>query len=183
LTFDGGTLQTTGAFSLPDAITLNAGGGAFNTGADLTLQQAITGTGGLTKTGSASLTLGGPNTYSGGTTISAGTLTGTTTSLQGNIVDNAALVFDQNFGGTYAGNISGTGSLTRITSNTVTLTGNNTYSGATLVSSGVLAVGGTGIGDLSATTVASGATLQLAANETIGSLAGAGPLTDAFTLT
>jgi outer membrane autotransporter protein len=183
LTFDGGTLQTTGALTLPDAITLNAGGGSFDTGADLTLSQAITGTGGLTKTGSGNLTLGGPNTYSGGTAISAGTLTGTTSSLQGNIVDNAALVFDQNFSGTYAGNISGTGSVARITSNTVTFTGTNTYSGATLVSSGVLAVSGTGIGDLSATTVASGAILQLAANETIGSLAGAGTLTGAFTLT
>ena len=40
LTFDGGTLQTTGAMTLPNAITLNAGGGTFDTGADLTLSQA-----------------------------------------------------------------------------------------------------------------------------------------------
>jgi fibronectin-binding autotransporter adhesin len=183
LTFDGGTLQTTGALTLPDDITLNAGGGTFDTGADLTLSQAITGTGGMTKTGNGNLTLGGPNTYSGGTSISAGTLTGTTSSLQGNIVDNAALVFDQNFGGTYAGNISGFGTLTRITSNTVTLTGNNTYSGATFVNSGVLAVGGTGIGDASAVTVDLLGTLQLNADEAIGSLAGTGPLWGDFTLT
>jgi fibronectin-binding autotransporter adhesin len=183
LTFDGGTLQNTGALTLPDDITLNAGGGTFDTGADLTLSQAITGTGGLTKTGTGNLTLGGPNTYSGGTIVSAGTLTGTTNSLQGNIVDNAALVFDQNFGGTYAGDISGSGTLTRTASNTVTLTGNNTYSGATFVNSGVLAVGGTGIGDASAVTVDSAGTLQLNTDETIGSLAGDGGLTGAFTLT
>ena len=52
LTFDGGTLQTTGAMTLANApITLNAGGGTFDTGADLTLSEAITGTGGLIKTG------------------------------------------------------------------------------------------------------------------------------------
>src|SRR5206468_6692411 len=66
---------------------------------------------------------------------------------------------------------------------TVTLTGNNTYSGATFVNSGVLAVGGTGIGDTSAVTVSSPGVLQLNANETIGSLAGDGGLFGGFTLT
>ena len=183
LTFDGGTLQSTNVMALTNAITLNAGGGIFDTGADLTLSQPIPGEGGLTKTGTANLTLGGPNTYGGGTKILGGTLTGTTISLQGNILDNAALVFDQNFSGTYAGNISGSGSVTRITSNTVTFAGNNIYSGATFVNSGVLAVAGTGIGDASAVTVTFPGTLQLNADETIGSLAGAGTLTGGFTLT
>ena len=65
----------------------------------------------------------------------------------------------------------------------MTLTGNNTYSGATFVNSGVLAVGGTGIGDASAVTVDSPGTLQLNADETIGSLAGDGALLGDFTLT
>ena len=43
--------------------------------------------------------LTGANTYSGGTTISAGTLQigngGTTGSIAGNIVDNAALIFNR----------------------------------------------------------------------------------------
>ena len=67
----------------------------------------------LTITGSGTLTLSGTNTYSGGTTINAGTLTGTTTSLQGAITDDAALVFNQSSTGTYAGVVSGTGSVTK----------------------------------------------------------------------
>jgi fibronectin-binding autotransporter adhesin len=43
--------------------------------------------------------------------VSGGTLQGTTTSLQGNIVNNAAVVFNQSTNGTYAGNMSGTGGL------------------------------------------------------------------------
>src|SRR5439155_5938732 len=113
----------------------------------------------------------------------AGTLTGTAVSLQGNIVDNAALVFNDSTGGTYAGNISGTGTVTKTGTGTVTFTGNNTFSGATFVNTGVLAVGPTGIGDTSAVTINSPGTLRLNANETIGSLAGNGTLTGAFTLT
>ena len=59
------------------------------------------------------LILTGTNSYAGGTTVSAGTLQGNTTSLQGNIVNNAAVVFDQAATGTYAGAMSGTGSLTK----------------------------------------------------------------------
>ncbi|WP_186728909.1 autotransporter outer membrane beta-barrel domain-containing protein [Sphingomonas panacisoli] len=184
LAFNGGTLATTGATTLANAVTLGAGGGTINTGAATTLSGVISGTGALTKTGTANLTLSGANTYSGGTTVSAGTLTGTTTSLQGAIVNNAAVVFDQTGAGTYAGNLSGTGTLTKAGTGTVTLTGTNTYTGATTVSAGTLIAGGTGIGDTSAVTVATGATFQLAANETIGSLAGAGAVNlGAFTLT
>ena len=59
----------------------------------------------------------GANTYTGGTTISAGTLLlgngGTTGSVAGNIVDNAALVFNRSNALTYAGVISGTGTSPR----------------------------------------------------------------------
>src|SRR4030095_13325045 len=90
---DGGTLQTTGALTLGNAITLNAGGGTFNTGADTTLTGAIGGAGGLTKTGTARLTLTNQtNSYAGGTTISAGVLQADVFSLgTGDIVDNAEL--------------------------------------------------------------------------------------------
>ena len=184
ISLTGTTLQTTGALTLANAITLNAPGGTMLTGGDTILSGVISGTASLTKTGSASLTLAGANTYAGGTTVSAGTLIGTTTSLQGNIVNNAALVFNQAAGGTYAGNISGTGTVSTAGAGPVTLGGTNTYSGATNVNVGTLVAGGTGIGDASAVTVASGATLQLAGNETAGSLAGAGALATAgFTLT
>ena len=67
----------------------------------------ISGAGTVTKSGAGTLTLTGDNTYTGGTTISAGTLPlgngGTTGSVAGNIVDNAALVFNRSNALTYAG--------------------------------------------------------------------------------
>ena len=47
--------------------------------------------------------LTGANDYSGGTAVFGGVLQGTTTSLQGDITDNASLVFDQSTTGTYDG--------------------------------------------------------------------------------
>ncbi len=58
---------------------------------------------------------------------------------------------------------------------TVLLSGNNTYSGATTVALGTLAVaGGAAIPDASTVTVNASSTLRLDASETIGSLAGVG---------
>jgi autotransporter-associated beta strand protein len=79
LKLNGGTLQTTATFSIDDSnrgVTLGASGGTFSpdNGTTLTIANAITGTGGLTKSGAGALTLSGANDYSGTTTISAGTL-------------------------------------------------------------------------------------------------------------
>ncbi len=74
LSFDGGTLQTTAAFTTARGITLNAGGGTLNTGADLTASGVISGPGALTKTGNGTLTLNANNPYGGPTTVQAGTL-------------------------------------------------------------------------------------------------------------
>jgi autotransporter-associated beta strand protein len=70
-----------------------------------------------------------------------------------------------------------TGQLVKNGAGLLALFGNNTYSGATAINAGTLqANGGNAIGDLSAVSVAGGATLALGASETIGSLAGAGTL-------
>jgi autotransporter-associated beta strand protein len=74
--------------------------------------------------------------------------------------------------------LSGAGGLTKTGAGSVTLSGTNTYTGATSVSAGTLAVsGGDAISSNSSVTVASGATLALSNNETIGSLSGAGAVT------
>ena len=103
---------------------------------------------GTTKTGVADLILTGANTYTGITTISAGTLVLQAAAVNGvsDIFNSPPLVFDDAVGGTYSGDISGSGDLTKINVGTTTLTGNNTYTGATFILDGILAVGPTGIG-------------------------------------
>ena len=72
-------------------------------------------------------------------------------------MNNAAVIFNQNTAGTYAGVMSGTGSLTKMGSDTLTLSAANTYTGDTSISAGTLNLTGS---VTSNTTVASGATLQ-----------------------
>ncbi len=75
LAFGGGTLQYLAGFTSTRAVTLNSGGGIFDTnGNNATLGGTLSGIGGLTKIGAGTLTLSGTNTYSGTTTINAGTL-------------------------------------------------------------------------------------------------------------
>jgi autotransporter-associated beta strand protein len=142
------TLQYT-----PDGYTENliigAGGGTIRVAEDdaAEISGIVSGTGSLTKSGSGTLTLSGTNTYTGGTTISAGTLQigngDTTGSVTGNITNNAVLIFYRSDALAFSGVISGTGSLTQSGSDVLTLTGNNTYSGNTIISAGKLTVTGT----------------------------------------
>ncbi|MBW7894308.1 MAG: autotransporter-associated beta strand repeat-containing protein, partial [Opitutaceae bacterium] len=148
------------------------------TDASTTFSGIISGDGGLEKTGTGTLSLSGANTYSGGTTVTAGTLQGDTTSLQGNIANEALLVFDQAGSGTYAGVVSGTGNLLKSGAGTLTLSGTNTYTGATTIDTGTLQLGAANaLGDSTAVTVnASGSLALNAANETVGSIAGSGAI-------
>lgn len=145
-TYTGGTTISGGILQLGDGtingsvagnVTNNANL-TFNNGSTQTFGGEISGTGSLTKLGTGALTLSGSNNYSGGTTVSAGSLIGTTTSLQGNITNHAAVTFDQGSDGTYAGNMTGSGSLTKSGAGNVTLSGTNSYSGGTTVSAGTL---------------------------------------------
>ncbi|MPZ33966.1 MAG: autotransporter domain-containing protein [Rhodospirillales bacterium] len=131
-----GTLQGNSA-SLKGNIA-NGAAVVFEQTSNGTYAGNMSGSGTLTKTGTGILTLTGTNTYSGGTTLSAGTLQGNATSLQGNITNNASVVFNQAGSGTYAGIMSGAGTFTKTGAGILTLTGNNTYSGGTTVGEGTL---------------------------------------------
>src|SRR5262249_36939736 len=81
--------------------------------------------------------------YSGGTFVSAGALQGTTHSLHGDILDQSALIFDQNDNGIYAGNIAGNGSLTKQGAGSINMTGDlSQFTGSTTISGGMLAING-----------------------------------------
>ena len=155
-----GTLQvgdggTTGSIASASGVTNNATL-AYNRSDNLSASYAISGSGNVTKSGNGTLSLSGANSYSGGTLVSVGTLQGDTTSLQGAITNNAAVIFANATNGTYGSAMSGTGALTKSGAGTLTLTASNTYSGATTISDGTLVVNGS---TASATTVQSGATL------------------------
>ncbi|PKQ02676.1 MAG: hypothetical protein CVT73_17630, partial [Alphaproteobacteria bacterium HGW-Alphaproteobacteria-12] len=167
-TVNGGTLDLND-FTLSISALAGTGGevdlgsaslaaGSGNT--DTSFAGVIKGTGGFEKTGTGILTLTGFNTYSGGTTISGGTLKGNTTSLVGNILNNATLAFDQTTTGTFFDDISGTGSFVKLGAGTLTLTGLNTYLGGTTVSAGTLRSGG-GMGLASGAYKVDGGTLDL----------------------
>ncbi|WP_411886815.1 autotransporter-associated beta strand repeat-containing protein, partial [Polaromonas sp. YR568] len=144
-TFDlNGSTETVGNLSGEGAVTLGAGALTLNQSTASTFSGVMSGSGSLTKAGAGTLTLTGANNYSGGTTVNAGVLTGTTSSLQGAIVNNAALNFDQATSGNYAGAISGTGTLTKDGTGTVTLSGVNSYGGGTTVNAGTLRAGAAG---------------------------------------
>ena len=90
-TFDlGGNNLTVGALSgAGGIIALGASTLAAGDVSNTVVASAITGSGGFVKQGAGTLFLSGTNSYGGGTTVSGGILGGTTSSLQGNILNNA----------------------------------------------------------------------------------------------
>ncbi|GAB1582842.1 autotransporter-associated beta strand repeat-containing protein [Phyllobacterium phragmitis] len=176
LTFNGGTLENTDAFTTSARpVTVNAAGGTFKTDADLTLAGAISGptgaTGNLTKSGAGKLILTADNsTYTGTLTVASGELhvgnggaSGTLGAETGSIAlagSATSLVFDRADAYAYDGLITGNGALTQKGSGTTTLTGANSYKGATTVQSGTLVVNGDQTTATGATTVMNGATLR-----------------------
>jgi fibronectin-binding autotransporter adhesin len=97
----------------------------------------------VVKIGNGTWTLTGANTYTGTTTISGGTLQlgagGTSGSLaSATILNDATLAFNRSDDLTYAGAISGAGSLIKLGAGALTLSSPNTYTGLTRVSAGQL---------------------------------------------
>jgi outer membrane autotransporter protein len=110
----------------------------FDQATNGTYAGTISGNGAFVKDGAGALRLTGPNSYAGGTTITAGTLIGNSSSLQGIIINNGALIFDQAIAGTYSGVISGSGAFTKEGAGALRLTGANSYTGGTTVAAGTL---------------------------------------------
>jgi autotransporter-associated beta strand protein len=122
-----------------DASTATARTLTLNNTTPQTIASTLIGTGGFVVAGTSGVTLSGANTYTGTTRINSGTLTITgSIDSSSNIVNNAALVFNQSANDTYSHIISGTGSLTQDGSAVLTLSGANTYSGGTTIHSGTL---------------------------------------------
>ena len=170
-----GTLALTATLTSARGITLGDGGGTIDTasGATGTLSGVLIGDGRLTKTGAGTLVLTGANNYAGGTTVSAGILQGTTTSLQGDILDDANVTFDQNTIGTYSDTISGSGGVTKAGDGTVTFTGANGYTGATTVDAGTLRLDpGGSLASTTALTINRGFFFINNGGQTVGGLSG-----------
>lgn len=109
----------------------------------------FTGTGNLQKNTSGTLTLTGANNYTGTTTIQQGVLAvgdgGTSGQLgTGNIINDAILTYNRSDDFTLANHLSGTGSLNKLGTGTLTYTGaGSDYRGNINVDAGTLAVNGT----------------------------------------
>lgn len=151
LNLNSGTLQFNADANLDPnrKVILSPAGGTINTqDYTSTLAQAILGVGGLTKDGSGTLILTGNNPYQGGTTIAAGTLQlgdgGASGSILGNVANNGILAFNRSDEVTFPGVISGSGGVLQQGSGKTILTADNTYTGTTTITNGILQVGNGG---------------------------------------
>ncbi|EBX9529009.1 autotransporter outer membrane beta-barrel domain-containing protein [Salmonella enterica subsp. enterica serovar Havana] len=162
-TYTGGTLISDGTLVASNVEALGTGDVtdnatlALNTGGDFI--NNIGGTGRVEKSGDETLTLSGSNTYTGGTLISGGTLVATNVEAlgTGDVTDNAVL--ELNTGGDFINNIGGTGRVEKSGDDTLTLSGSNSYTGGTLISSGTLVA--TNVDALGSGDVTDNATLEL----------------------
>ena len=168
LTFSGGALQTVSTMTSPRAVLLNSLATIQpDANTTLTLSGLLSGSGGVAMTGDGKLSLQGNNTYTGGTTIAKGTLViqsdsnlgassggltfsggalqtvSTMTTDRAVALNSLAMIQpDANTTLKLSGLLSGSGGIAMLGDGTLSLSGNNTFSGGTGVFSGTLAING-----------------------------------------
>jgi len=102
---------------------------------------------GVIKEGDGVLILGGTNEYKGGTTVLGGVLQGNTRSLQGDITNDATLIFDQAEDGVYSGKLSGFGNVIKQNEGILTLSGDSTeFKGSFFAQAGRINLQGGSVG-------------------------------------
>ena len=157
-----GSGSTSGDIASTSGIA-NAGTLIVNRSDNLSLS-GVTGGGALSKLGAGTLTLGGTSNTFSTTYVQSGQITvaSTGTSALGavtinpaaalkvgdggtlgsisftSLTDNGTLIFDRTDNRTFSGTISGSGSLLKLNSNTLTLTGSSTYTGTTTIAQGAI---------------------------------------------
>lgn len=130
------------------ATTLNPGALVFNATKDYTLASSgafgVTGSSTLVKSNTGVLTVTADNSFNGGAFIVGGTVqigdgVASTGSLgAGNVTNNATLVYNRPDNVTNVNFLTGSGQVVKSGANTLTIAGNNTYTGGTVVSNGTL---------------------------------------------
>ena len=146
VSFDGGTLRATADITTARRVALDGSGVIrVDPGARFTAGGVISGAGALTKAGDGVLTLTNANTYSGGTVITGGLLQigdgGVSGGILGDVTNEGAFAINRSDVWTFDGMMTGSGSLAQIGAGATRLTGNNSYSGGTTISRGMLELG------------------------------------------
>lgn len=143
-TIEAGTLRISGTLAGP---IVNHGELTYYRDDDSIWNNAVSGTGTVTKSRSGTLTVTGDWTHGGLTDISEGTLSigngGTSGSVSGDIRVNGTLRFNRADALGYAGALSGNGSIVKQGAGPLTLTGAGSFTGSTTVEAGTLAVNNT----------------------------------------
>ena len=158
--------SSTNAYSLGNnQLILNSGQGVIDVSGDIsnlsdltvtssqnaTIAGIISGSGALTKSGTGALSLSAVNTFTGNINLNEGELVVSGSgqlasgSYSGDIINQGIFEYGSTATQILSGIISGTGDLEKTTSTSnLNLTGANTYSGNTTISSGTLTIGSSG---------------------------------------